>query len=382
MKIIFISNYYTHHQAPLCRALYELTDGQFLFLETEAFSRERQSMGWQAQTGVPFVRGCGQWSREDAAEALLSADVVILGSAPLSLVTRRLQARKLVFLYAERIYKDRYQPLKWLPRLYRFRQRYGKYRSLHLLAASAFAYGDYAMHGAFWGRAYQWGYFPQTRTHDISRLAGEKETNRLLWCGRFLDWKHPEAALITARRLRENGIPFALDLIGTGPEGERLRQLTQTWGLTDCVRFLGTMSAGEVRAHMEASGIFVFTSDQHEGWGAVVNEAMNSGCAVVASHAAGSVPFLIRHGENGLICRSGDTDGLYACVRDLLERPERQRALGTAAYQTIVRSWNAENAARRLIAAAERIREHGSCDLYEDGPCSRAPLVRNDWFRG
>ena len=46
MKIIFISNYYTHHQAPLCRALYELTDGQFLFLETEAFSRERQSMGW------------------------------------------------------------------------------------------------------------------------------------------------------------------------------------------------------------------------------------------------------------------------------------------------------------------------------------------------
>ena len=106
MKIIFISNYYTHHQAPLCRALYELTDGQFLFLEHEAFSRERQSMGWQAQTGVPFVRGCGQWSREDAAEALRSADVVILGSAPLSLVTRRLQARKLVFLYAERIYKD------------------------------------------------------------------------------------------------------------------------------------------------------------------------------------------------------------------------------------------------------------------------------------
>ena len=199
-------------------------------------------------------------------------------------MTRRLQARKLVFLYAERIYKDRYQPLKWLPRLYRFRQRYGKYRSLRLLAASAFAYGDYAMHGAFWGRAYQWGYFPQTRTHDISRLAGEKETNRLLWCGRFLDWKHPEAALITARRLRENGIPFALDLIGTGPEEERLRQLTQTWGLTDCVRFLGTMSAGEVRAHMEASGIFVFTSDRHEGWGAVVNEAMNSGCALSLIH--------------------------------------------------------------------------------------------------
>lgn len=57
MKIIFISNYYTHHQAPLCRALYELTDGQFLFLETEAFSRERQSMGWQARPACRLSAG-------------------------------------------------------------------------------------------------------------------------------------------------------------------------------------------------------------------------------------------------------------------------------------------------------------------------------------
>ena len=71
--------------------------------------------------------------------------------------------------------------------------------------------------------------------------------------------------------------------------------------LEDCVHMLGAMSPDEVRKHMEQANIFLFTSDRNEGWGAVLNEAMNSGCAVVASHAIGSVPYLIKNGNNGYI---------------------------------------------------------------------------------
>ena len=48
-----------------------------------------------------------------------------------------------------------------------------------------------------------------------------------------------------------------------------------------------------------------------EGWGAVLNEAMNSGCACIASHAIGSAGFLIEHGENGFVYRDGDMDDFY-----------------------------------------------------------------------
>ncbi len=48
---------------------------------------------------------------------------------------------------------------------------------------------------------------------------------------------------------------------------------------------LGAMSPDKVRAYMERADVFLFTSDFNEGWGAVLNESMNSGCAVVASHA-------------------------------------------------------------------------------------------------
>lgn len=381
MKILFISNYYTHHQQPLCEALDALTHHQFTFVETEAFSEERKNAGWKMQTDVPFVKQYDELL-DSRSNEIMAADVVILGSAPLSLVHDRLNANKLVFLYAERVYKNGYQPLKWLPRLYRFWSRYGRHRSMYLLCASAYTASDYALHGAFIGKSYRWGYFPETKEYDICRLNAGKNPAKLLWCGRFLKWKHPEAALDTAKRLKEDGIPYELDMIGTGPEEQSLRQSVLENGLSDCVRFLGVMSAEEVRRHMEKSGLFLFTSDFHEGWGAVVNEAMNSGCAVVASHAAGSVPFLIRHGENGLIYRSGDTNSLYNHVRSLLEHPERQRELGEAAYRTVLGAWNAENAAQRFLAAAERIQKSGSCDLYDDGPCSAATVVWNNWFKG
>ena len=62
---------------------------------------------------------------------------------------------------------------------------------------------------------------------------------------------------------------------------------------------------------MEKTGIFLFTSDRQEGWGAVLNEAMNSGCAVVASHLIGAVPFLKKKKKNGLVYSSGDRKTLF-----------------------------------------------------------------------
>ena len=132
MKILFISNYYTHHQLPLCEALDMLTEHQFTFVETEAFSEERRHSGWETQDNVPFVKQYKELIRSGN-DDLMTADVVILGSAPLSVVHDRLKARKLVFLYTERVYKNGYQPLKWLPRLYRFWSRYGRHQSMYLL---------------------------------------------------------------------------------------------------------------------------------------------------------------------------------------------------------------------------------------------------------
>ena len=110
-----------------------------------------------------------------------------------------------------------------------------------------------------------------------------------------------------------------------------------------------------------------------------MNEAMNSGCAVVASAEAGSTPFLIQNQENGLTYQSGDIETLYRLVTRLLVEPELARRLGMNAYETIVNEWNAEVAAKRLVLLAEKLLA-GSTYSFCSGPCSNASIVKDNWY--
>ena len=133
---------------------------------------------------------------------------------------------------------------------------------------------------------------------------------------------------------------------------------------------------------MEASDIFLFTSDRNEGWGAVLNESMNSGCAVVASHAIGSVPFLMKNEENGLIYRSGDVDDLYAKVKKLIDAPKMRRQLGENACRTMESAWNAHTAAQRLMALSQDLMQEKRSARFADGPCSPAQRLKDTWYDG
>ncbi|MCD7881389.1 MAG: glycosyltransferase family 4 protein [Clostridiales bacterium] len=217
----------------------------------------------------------------------------------------------------------------------------------------------------------------------MDELFERKCKTELLWCGRFLDWKHPDDAVWVAKQLKQLGIPFQMKLIGTGQMEEQLKKTILQDQLGDGVTLLGSMKPDEVRNHMEQAGIFLFTSDRQEGWGAVVNEAMNSGCAVVASHIAGSVPYLIEDGKNGMDYRFGNREQLLERVLELLQTPEKQRTLGENAYHTITDLWNAEVAAERLICLSEHILAGETAPvLYSSGPCSPAEIIEESWYKG
>ena len=253
-----------------------------------------------------------------------------------------------------------------------------------MLCASAFTAGDYAKFGLFRGRCYKWGYFPETiRYPSIDDLIDRKAKATILWCGRFLDWKHPDDAIEAAKLLKNAGYRFQLKLIGTGEMEQQLQKQALEAGLPDSsVRFLGTMSPEDVRRHMENAGIYLFTSDRQEGWGAVLNEAMNSGCAVIASDAAGATPFLIKDGVNGSVYRSGDVQALFETLRRLLDSADLQDRLGREAYRTITEQWNAEAAAERLLQLSQALLDGEDVSrLFADGPCSPAKPLREDWYR-
>ena len=162
-----------------------------------------------------------------------------------------------------------------------------------------------------------------------------------------------------------------MSIIGNGEMNAQLEKMITDNNLSDCVEMLGAMPPEKVREHMERADIFLFTSDFHEGWGAVMNESMNSGCAVVASHAVGSVPFLIQDGVNGIVYKNGNQRDLNRAVKELLDNPEKRRKMGCAAYQTMTEQWNGETAARRFLTLCDALKNGGNTP-YDDGPCSKA----------
>ncbi len=375
MKVVFVSNYFNHHQKPFCDEMYQRLGADFAFISTSVMREERKKLGYGQNDHPVYVLLAyeGEQQRREALAWIDHADVVIAGSAPNDMLLERIRAGKLLLRYAERPFKKKVSCLKRLYHSIRLHQGDLWKKNIYMLCASAYAAGDYASMGMYQNRTYKWGYFPPVKEYDAEGLLAQKKPHTLMWCGRFIDWKHPDDAIVLAEKLKAAGYDFQLKLVGTGVMEETLHELVERFDLTEQVQFLGAMSPEQVRVHMEEAGIYLFTSDRQEGWGAVLNEAMNSGCAVVASHAIGSVPYLIRDGENGMIYPSGDIDILFEKVRYLLDHPEEQKRTGVKAYQTIMGVWNAGVAAERLCRLVQHLQDRNdACPLYESGPCSKA----------
>ena len=250
-----------------------------------------------------------------------------------------------------------------------------------MLCAGAYTAYDYSLSKSFLNKYYKWGYFPKLNVYNLDEFFSNKEKSKILWCGRLIDWKHPELAVKAAAMLKETGYDFTLDIIGSGEMETELNKLIKNSNLEDTVRLLGSMPPAEVRQHMDKAGIFLMTSDKQEGWGAVLNEAMNSGCAVIAGSAIGSVPFLIENEKNGFIVKNDDVQMFYGRICELLKKPELIEKLGRSAYNTIASEWNAVVAADRLLSVADSFYKTGDLpNYYFSGPLSKAMIMGDNEF--
>lgn len=377
MTVTFFSNFLNHHQLPFCLEMYKILGDDFNFVATSKIGIEQLSLGYSDMSGkYPFLLdvNINENNFQKALSLGYESDVVIIGSANEVFIKKRLKQNKLTFRYCERIFKKR--KLKYLnPKsLYTIFSKHIKYRNkkLYILCAGAYVQKDFAFIKAYRNKMLKWGYFPENKIFNVKKLMDKKKNlvPKLLWVGRFIDWKHPELAIELARLLHENNYHFELSLIGRGDMEDNLLMLIRKYKLENRVKILGSMSAEKVRAHMECANIVVSTSDYKEGWGAVLNEAMNSGCSIVVSDAIGSVPFLVKHKKNGMIFKSQEIMSLYKCVTALLNDNELQKTIGSNAYNTIDKLWNAKVVAKRFAKLAEE----GLNDfrfLYKEGPLSK-----------
>lgn len=378
MRLIFISNYFNHHQKPISDIWYEKYGNDYIFIETENMDSERKSMGWEMSEFPTYVIKPEEFysKRKFYQTAIDNAQVVVIGSAPNELVRNRIKENKLTFRYSERPLKRGLEPFKYPYRLLKMRKINPMNKKLYMLCASAYTAADYAKFGLFKDKCFKWGYFPEAKKYeDIEKLIERKTPNSIIWVARFIDWKHPEVAVEIAKKLKNDGYYFQLNMIGNGDLKEEIQALIIQNNLEDCVHLLGVMKPNQVREYMEKSQIHLFTSDRQEGWGAVLNESMNSACAVIANSEIGAAPFLIKNEENGLIYKN--VEDLYCKVKKLFDDVEYSKKLSRNAYKSIYKEWSPNIAAERFIELSIQLLSNESySELYVSGPCSKAQIIK------
>lgn len=370
MIVAFASNFLNHHQLPLALAFNSTPGVAYYFLAFTPTPESRLAMGYDDMNAeFPFVVRAyeSEKERERAISIIKTADIFISGYTD-DLIRIRLKEGKRVYKFSERYFKTyglhdiKHSTLHFffsaLKHIWPFRRKDVVY-----LAASAYLKADLNRFFKCHNTVLRWGYFPEHIPFGAPSKRGNGEI-KLLWVGRYLRLKHPESAIKVFAALTKAGKSCELTMAGGGECKNEMMELAKELGVYDAISWLPPMPFKEVRKLMRESDIFLFTSDSSEGWGAVLNEAMDSRCAVIATKEAGSTPFLIRNGLNGYSYSWDDQKELNRLTESLADNKELREELQERAYKTIERLWNAEVAAKRLIEFDQKGIH------YEDGPCS------------
>lgn len=376
VKIVFVSNFLNHHQLPLCMAFFHMEGIDFWFIATEPVPQERLSLGYgDMNSEYAFVLRTYLDSREkeQAFQKIKETDVLLMGMRTKDYISKKDMEKKLIFLYSERIFRDVQISLGFFLNILRAVKNHtlNRSRNIYVLCTGAYVASDFQKVMAYRGRMYRWGYFPEVPKRDSEEVFRQKmpECVRILWAGRFLALKQPQQAIETAKELRKRGHNFHLDMIGAGEMKDEMKEQVCREDLEKYVSICKPAPFYEMRQYMDRSHIFLFTSNREEGWGAVLNEAMASRCAVVANRQIGSVPFLIQDGQNGLIY-DGTAKDLLDKTEYLIINREKQREFGEQAYHTITTYWNADVAASHLVQLSTDLLSGKRNKKDMKGPCS------------
>lgn len=199
-------------------------------------------------------------------------------------------------------------------------------------------------------RIHRFAYFVETPmvSDDLPRGASPN----IVFAGRLIPRKGLDVALSALARLRDR--PWTFDVVGDGPERPALEQLASALGISDRVHFLGTLSNAAAQARVATGDVFLLPS-RHDGWGAVVNEALMSGVPVVCTSACGAADLIDQ--ERGSVAHPDSVGSL----RDALER--WTHAPLSQELRARIRSWSGrisgESGARYLLDVLAHVERGG-----------------------
>lgn len=162
--------------------------------------------------------------------------------------------------------------------------------------------------------------------------------------GRFSHEKGVHLLLEAVALIKNKAPNFRIELYGSGPEENNLRQMTSRLKLDDIVQFMGFRPDPE--NIYPGLDILVLPS-LSEGHPVVILEAWKAGVPVVSTRAGG-VPEVMQDGVDGLLVDVGDVSGLADALVRAIENPEMMKGFGLHGFELVKSKYSYQAQAKEL----------------------------------
>jgi glycosyltransferase involved in cell wall biosynthesis len=169
---------------------------------------------------------------------------------------------------------------------------------------------------------------------------------KLLYVRAFAQTYNPKLAVRVLKRLLEKFDSATLCMVGPDKDGSRaeVEALAYEMGVHDQIRFTGKLSPRTWRELSREYDIFINTTDVDNAPVSVV-EAMALGLPVISTKVGG-IPYLVSHGEDGLLVDQNSVDQFTAAVSKLVAEPG------------LVHRLSVNGRDKAMSFSAENVREH------------------------
>jgi glycosyltransferase involved in cell wall biosynthesis len=176
---------------------------------------------------------------------------------------------------------------------------------------------------------------------------------RAIFIGRLVAYKGLDILL----RALELVPDLRLDIVGSGPEGPRLRTLAQALAISERVRWYGEYPDEDLPRRMADADFLVLPSvTVEEMFGMVVLEAMAAGRPVITTALPSAVREVNVHGVTGLEVPLRDVGELARALDTLSHDAARRQAMGEAGRKRVAERFTQMMMARKHIELYDRIR--------------------------
>ncbi len=185
----------------------------------------------------------------------------------------------------------------------------------------------------------------------------DQEIPYILYVGRFAEYKGAGLAMEAFSRIADS-VRARFYLVGdeNDEDSKRVREIARRLNQPKIVILPFEQNKQKLVELIQKSLFTVVPSQFYENLPNTILESFSCGRPVVATRI-GSIPEVIRDGENGLLFEFGNAEDLSSKMEHLLRDDTLRQQMGESAYRSVINDYSEESHLRKVLEVFNRVAE-------------------------